>query len=75
MKAFVSVEDCHFLYLSRRLGIKNGSFPLEELQKFIRPIKKTKKAARSSTTEGLENKILIPERDFNDRLYKEEIYE
>jgi hypothetical protein len=28
MKAFVSVEDSHFLYLSRRLGIKNGSFPL-----------------------------------------------
>jgi hypothetical protein len=26
MKAFVSVEDSHFLYLSRRLGIKNGVF-------------------------------------------------
>ena len=75
MKAFVSVEDCHFLYLSRRLGIKNGSFPLEDLQKFIRPIKKTKKVAGFSTIGGLENTVLIPERDFNDKLYKEEIYE
>ena len=37
MKAFVSVEDSHFLYLSRKLGIKNGSFPLEVLEKFIKP--------------------------------------
>lgn len=31
MRAFVSVEDSHFLFLSRRLGMKNGSFPLETL--------------------------------------------
>ena len=31
MKAFVSVEDSHFLFLSRRLGIKNGFFMIEEL--------------------------------------------
>lgn len=28
MKAFVSVEDSHFLFLSRRLGIKQGFFPI-----------------------------------------------
>lgn len=43
MKAFVSVEDSHFLYLSRRLGIKNGSFPLESLEKFIKPRKRPSK--------------------------------
>ena len=31
MKAFVSVEDSHFLYLSRRLGIKDGFFMIEQL--------------------------------------------
>lgn len=28
LKAYVSVEEGHFLYLARRLGIKNGSFPI-----------------------------------------------
>jgi len=28
MKAFVSVEDSHFLFLSRRLGINQGFFPI-----------------------------------------------
>jgi hypothetical protein len=28
MKAFVSVEDSHFMFLSRRLGIKQGFFPI-----------------------------------------------
>jgi len=28
MKAFVGVEESHFLYLSRKLGLKNGYFPI-----------------------------------------------
>jgi len=48
MKAFASVEDSHFLYLSRKLGIKNGVFMIEEIEKFIRPLKvKSKKGQKS----------------------------
>lgn len=43
MKAFVSVEDSHFLYLSRKLGLKNGYVMIDQLEKFIKTTKKTPK--------------------------------
>ena len=75
MKAFVSVEDSHFLFLSRRLGIKNGSFPIEELQRFIKPIKKVKQPILEEFDEDNNSTNKVLDREFNEQEYKEEIIE
>lgn len=43
MRAFVSVEDSHFLYLSRKLNLRNGYVLIENLEKFIKSTKKSTK--------------------------------
>lgn len=60
MRAFVSVEDSHFLFLSRRLGMKNGSFPLETLEKFIKHRKRAKQSQKQRENYGSENKNRSP---------------
>jgi hypothetical protein len=52
MRAFVSVEDSHFLFLSRRLKIKKGSFPIEELEKFIKPSRSALKKSPLKKNQG-----------------------
>ena len=79
MKAFVSVEDSHFLFLSRRLGIRDGFFMIEELEKFMKPGKKGKKH-HNNHTRG--SKVVMPvsyveeeDNDFDEKRYKENILE
>ena len=43
MRAFVSVEDSHFLYLSRQICLKNGYVLIENLEKLLKPSKKSSK--------------------------------
>jgi len=58
MKSFISVEESHFLFLSRKLGIKKGSFPLEELERFIKPLKKISNKAATA-----KHKVITPQKD------------
>lgn len=56
MRAFVSVEDSHFLYLSRRLNLRNGYVLIENLEKFIKSTKKVAKKSINKPIKGTPKK-------------------
>ncbi len=72
MKAFVSVEDSHFLFLSRKLGLKDGFVLIEQLEKFIKPAKKTNKRQGHKIQKATPTKPdHSPEKKFDEQEYKD----
>lgn len=59
MRAFVSVEDSHFLYLSRQIGLKNGYVLIDNLEKLLKPSKKSiKKGMNQKGQKSTPKKLL-----------------